>query len=244
MKRLTSFIAVLVALTLLLSSAEQVAAESMQVVSPGAYENAEAPGSVTSGSPDGRHQQVFPASDFQSLPQNLRTITHVAVRPDGSLDSTLTITADRVVISLSTTSASPGSLSTTFADNIGADATVVCDAPVNWFSPNLGPPGGPKEFDFILALQTPFEYDPGEGNLLIDQTWSGFSNPTSYDFIDGAGPKAQLVGNSDPLATTAAYNTGGLVTQFTFTPEPSAFAGLLSLGIVGLIGYWWRRRKA
>ena len=65
----------------------------------------------------------------------------------------------------------------------------------------------------------------------------------------------QDTGQSLPLSSSGYVGLGcwkgqyGQYVEFdNFTisqiPEPSTLAGLISLGIVGLIGYWWRRRKA
>jgi len=52
---------------------------------------------------------------------------------------------------------------------------------------------------------------------------------------------------NETLTPTANWYRNGLNLAYgasTPIPEPSTVASLLSLGIVGLIGYWWRRRKA
>jgi hypothetical protein len=52
---------------------------------------------------------------------------------------------------LSTTSANPNALSTTFANNIGADDTVVFGAGALALSSAFtGPAGGPKNFDIVI----------------------------------------------------------------------------------------------
>jgi hypothetical protein len=68
-----------------------------------------------------RYQQVYSASQFPSSTGPLR-ITQIAFRPDGSVsDPSLIIRFDSVRINLSTTSRTPSTLSTLFANNVGAD---------------------------------------------------------------------------------------------------------------------------
>ena len=71
-------------------------------------------------------------------------------------------------INLSTTSQVPDGLSNTFAENVGADDTVVFNGALPLSSAVTGPDGGPKAFDIVITLQTPFWYDPTAGNLLLD----------------------------------------------------------------------------
>ena len=85
---------------------------------------------------------------------------------------------------MSTTAARANNLSATFADNVGASETVVFRGPITLSSRFVGPPSGPKEFDIIIPLQTPFTYDPAAGNLLVE-----IRNPsaTSVASIDAGG---------------------------------------------------------
>lgn len=207
--------------------ASQVLGQSIQVVSPSAYADVEADshlGDLTGGA---RGQQVFPASDFESLPAGYQTITRLAFRPSVELKEPLQITFHDLQLHFSTTNSSPQKLSLAFADNIGPDETVVFQGDLTYSTANVGPPEGPREFDYVMDLQTPFTYDPNEGDLLMETDWSGVSGADSSlaDFVFSPGPDAHTVYfDGDPAATTAATEWGGIVTQFTFEPEPTTFS--------------------
>ena len=112
-----------------------------------------------------RYQQVYSASQFPSGPIK---ITGIAFRPDGSVtDPNLTIIFSTVQMDLSTTAGTPGTLSATFADNVGPDNKTVFNSFVFMNAPVTGPAGGPKDFTVAFSL-TPFIYNPGAGNLLLD----------------------------------------------------------------------------
>ena len=51
----------------------------------------------------------------------------------------------------------------------GVDEVVVYDGELTLSSAFSGPSAGPKDFDIIIALQSPFYYDPRAGNLLLDE---------------------------------------------------------------------------
>src|SRR5271156_4295689 len=77
------------------------------------------------GIPSLRYQQVYLASQFSAL-SGPSLITAIAFRPEGTDDGTaFSTTLPDVQIDLSTTSAAPGSLSATFANNVGVNDTVV-----------------------------------------------------------------------------------------------------------------------
>lgn len=229
-----------VALALIQSGENQAIGEPITIVSPSAYADVEGDGGFTDSEPDGHYQQVLPASDFASLPAGYRKITQIAVRPDGDLDSPLTISFTNVLTRMSTTTVSPGSLSMTFAENIGVDDTVVFNGPLTGETANTGPPGGPKDFDEVVPLQTPFVYDPSAGNLLIDTIYHGMSSPQSFDGVSNPGPETHYLTTGNPDSPTADGELGGFVWQFTFVPEPSTLA-LLACGLLVLVGYAQRR---
>jgi hypothetical protein len=159
---------------------------------------------------------VFAASDFASLAGVPHQIIRYAFRPDGNLAGTTTTTYDDVQVFFSVTGRAPGQLSGRFDQNVENDPVLVYDGALEVTSENVGPRGGPKEFDQIIELQSPFAYDPNEGNLLLEvRSSTGFSDPHRSDFFSS--PVSAMVASS-PDATLAERMAGGFVTQFTLVP--------------------------
>ena len=162
-----------------------------------------------------RYHQVYGASDFASLSGPQR-ITQIAFRPDSEAGAAFAATIPSIEIRLSTTTKAPDGLSAVFADNVGANDTVVYAGALSLSSSFDGPPEGPKAFDIVINLQTPFNYDPAAGNLLLDvRVFSG----TLTTFLDAhTTPDAvsrtySISGDiNDPLGIP---DTVGLVTRFT-----------------------------
>ena len=191
-----------------------------------------------------RYQQVFNASEFATLggPQ---TITDIRYRVDGSFPGAFSLTLPSIQIDLSTTAAAAGSLSTTFAANVGADATTVYDGSLTLSS--AGVPA-PAPFDIVIPLATPFVYDPAAGNLLLDvrkfDGLTGTAGPAGFVVLDAVStsPVTSRVYSffvTSPVAD-GGFESYGLVTGFTFAPAaanavpaPPA-AAALAFGALGL----------
>ena len=173
-----------------------------------------------------RVQQAYPAEEFASLPQGKSQLIRFAFRPDERVGGPRTVSFDNLLIRFSTTGRDPVDLSNTFAENIGPDATIVFDGPLTIHTDNVGPPGGPKDFDYIFDLQPPFLYDPSEGNLLWDISYSAQSAELLNDGLTpdifGGGT---LIGAFDTEAEVATRRGDGLVTEFTFAPLGMLQAG-------------------
>lgn len=194
-----------------------------------------------------RLQQVFASSQFAAAGGPI-IVTQIAFRPDVGYASTFTFTNPNLQINLSTTSMAPDGLSTTYASNVGADDTVVGNGAITLSTANTGPPGGPKDFDFIITFTTPFLYDPALGNLLIDFRSTGLISPAFHDTQNTLGDSVSTVNGSlnSPIGSTSTF---GFVTQFTFTPttptavpEPTTFL-LLGSGLAGIAAKVRKRNK-
>jgi hypothetical protein len=188
-----------------------------------------------------RYQQVYAASQFGGG----GLITQIIFRPDAFAGHAFTSALPDIQIDLSTTSAADDGLSTTFADNVGADDTVVFTrGQLTLSSAFTGPPDGPKDFDIIITLTTPFLYNPALGNLLLDVRNFGGGTTTFFDAVFTTGDGVSRVYNQDVNSATGSTDTEGLVTGFVIVPEPSSAAMLLAGG--GTLLAWFggcRRRQ-
>ncbi len=220
-------IAVASPIVILLFVASTGWAQEITAVFPPAFENVEGSGLSGTQSPAGRFQQVYlGGSAFPQEPETHRWITEMRWRPDSSVSSPETHNWSNVEIRFSTTAASPGNLSLRYADNVGPDETLVLSGPLTVSTMNSGPSSGPKDFDMVFAFQTPFRYDPNEGNLLMDITWlSPFTTAANDTCCLTGDPLASWisVNNGNPFAEFANTSSmGGGISQFIFVPEPTS----------------------
>jgi hypothetical protein len=111
----------------------------------------------------------------------------------------------------------------TFADNLGADNTLVFNGTLNWATGNLPGPGNTRQFDIVFRCTTPFLYDPAAGNLLLDTQLSdnGQSQSITIDTEMGNPTAKEIVNTTSSTAVTATFVAPFVqVTQFTFEPPP------------------------
>ncbi|MSU64131.1 MAG: hypothetical protein EXS31_17350 [Pedosphaera sp.] len=216
----------------------------------GGFNNVAPFGITPSLSSSARYQQVYAASEFSNFTQDLFLITQIAFRPDSFRGTAFSSVLPDIQINLSTTTASPENLSATYSVNVGLDDTIVFPrGPLAISSMFVGPKSGPKDFDIVMDLATPFFYQPGVGNLLLDVRNFGAGIATALDAVNVAGDSvsrvsaASLDGVND---TEGRPDTLGLVTRFTLVrvpavPEP----GVLSLiAAASFTGFWLKRRLA
>ena len=180
------------------------------------------------------YQQVYSSSLF-SGPISIIGLTFFNTQfTPGTIDpATYTIT-------LSSGGATVGSLSTTFANNLGPNAQL-------FFSGSLSGSAAPS---FTIS-GTAFNYNPSSGDLLVQIFKNtGTSNAAATVFADsrtGDFSDFERVFNTDGSATGFVQTARGLVTQFdtppvSAVPLPAALP-LFATGLAGLGLLGWRRKK-
>jgi hypothetical protein len=218
--------------------------QSTLIRSPFGAGNARSPGPFLidySAAPSARWQQVYGASDFARVgaPMFITEIRfETALNSPGFVDTSLA----NLRIDFSTTARVPDGLSSTFAENIGANDTVVFSGPFDFTDYGGG-------FGIHIPLQTPFLFDPAQGNLLMDvrNLMTGRVSVPAYLRSEyTAGDSVSVATSlSDANSLTGSLSTLGLETLFTVTPipEPSTVS-LLILGtsVLGLMA--WKRSSA
>jgi len=240
-----------VAVGLLMWAALGEAALADFVVSPGPAALRE--GNLNSGFPFNlpffgltamRYQEVYSSGDFASLGGPVY-LTQLAFRPDATNGNAFTApTFTNTQISLSTTPKVPDGLSTRFNENLGSNTTLVFSGSLVLSSRFTGPAEGPKAFDVLINLQTPFLYDPAQGNLLLELRTLGQTALTSEldaESVVGDGVSRLYSTDNNANATSGFQDTLGLVTRFTASPVPQP-SSLVLLGLGTLALLVWHRR--
>ena len=157
-------------------------------------------------------------------------------RRDLTSPAPFSVDFSNVVISLSTTQASAATLSTNFANNVGADAVDVYSGALTVASASAG--GVPAPLDISVVLQQAFTYDPAQGNLLLEwvnlggESYSGFFADSVFDHNDGT---ARIIGFA-PGSATGLADTSGLVTAFRLGAAEVALPSTLALFGIGVAG--------
>ncbi len=174
-----------------------------------------------------RYQQAYSSSLF-SGPINIGSLTFYDVSDSGQ-----TIDAATYTLRLSTAATGVGSLSSTFADNIGGDAQL-------FFTGALSGPTAPS----FTITGAAFLYEPGQGDLLLDVTKSGGDSFSA--FIDYRSDFAgfQRVYAFDNAPTGAIDNNYGLVTGFGTAAVPEASTWTMLIAGFCMVGGAMRRRVA
>jgi hypothetical protein len=167
-----------------------------------------------------RSQQVYQYSQFPAGPI---LITELRFRPAGApYGNAFVTTITNIQISLSTTTNFPDRLSTTFANNVGTNNTVVYSGPLTISSADTGSDGGLRDNDIVIHLQTPFVYDSTLGNLLLDiRHFSSNSGNGAFTECSGQSQDAgSRIVSLDPNSPTAGWaDTAVDVVKFIYSNE-------------------------
>ena len=191
-----------------------------------------------------RFMQSYLASAFGSGPL---LITQIAFRSSSTSNQTVILPDLQVSLSTTKSSPTPSGMSTTFAANIGADATSVFGRGSATF--NLT--SDTTDLDEVITFKTPFLYNPSAGNLLLDlNVFQGL--PRDSFFTTTVDPS---LGNTSAISGSIGANVGSysnfpLFTRFTVqpagnatVPEPSSLALCGLAGMTALIAARVRRNR-
>lgn len=228
------------------------AAFAQSIVAPNIYTSADAQWEVA-GAAGTHHQQIFSSTQFWPAAET-HQLTSLAFRPGKSLSAgTYTWTLSHVEVYMSTTKTTVAGLSATFADNYASstDRTLVYSGPIT-FSSTLAPYSGPRSFDFKIPFQIPFNYTPGNGNLLVEvfdysfseNLWNAqvdciaASDVTNYvmtDYRYATGRIGYFGGAGVVMQFDTDYVTPGSILPTSLVLSPtSLIGGAMSLGTVTL----------
>ena len=162
-----------------------------------------------------RYQNVYGAAQFSN---NAIVINGLRFRPNTNV-APFSVTISKIQFNFSTTTAQPGSLSSTFANNVGADDTIVFGGSLQISSASTGPPGGPRDFDIIIPLTNSFAYDPTKGNLLMEvRNFTGAPIGNIADHTGNPVVQASRIYAYDAFATTAPNSgPGGVIIELVYS---------------------------
>jgi hypothetical protein len=220
--------------------ATSASAQSTSIIVPGALANTDG----NDGSPLFlRYQQVYSSSEFGLINNGGGDIAGFLFRLDQTFGQSFSTTLTNVQITLSTTQKAPGALSPVFAENVGADRTVVLGPATVPFSAGKTPLVSPQPFDAGFGFTHAFYYNPAAGNLLVDVQLFGGATAGYFDAQSTQGDSISSLGGSSASALSGILSTAGLVTEFAVVPvpEPSALV-LVSFGLAVLVGISALRR--
>ena len=217
-----------------------VSAEPVKIVVPNGAATVEGDRSIAvSNFGPFRQQQLYLTSEFTELPATHRTVTGLYARPDYTVVSHSSATYEDLTIKATITP--HNELSSVFANNYGgAQVTTVFDGALTMSTQATGPAEGPRGFDYYFPFETPYVYDPADGNLLVEMIST--SGPVGSLISDGFNStSAVYVGAGGMNTLSGNLQNGGFVNQLEFVPEPGSGRMAALLGIAAVV--WTRRRR-
>ncbi len=192
--------------------------------------NATVSGGATSGFPSsalsGEIQIVYDPGQTSTGPINITGFSFRAAPGTGPFSMTIS-----GGVYLSTSPNYPNStghplLSTTFANNVGPDNTLVFSGTASMSGAACAAPG-PCPFGNGIVFRTPFLYNPANGPLLVDMKLAGISGIGQTDSIQCSAPGCSVAGTTtspypgSPTGVGVQY--GGTIVEITTTTGPSSY---------------------
>jgi hypothetical protein len=163
-----------------------------------------------------RYQEIYGAAEF---PTNPIIISQLRFRPNLSGVAPFSTTISSIEVHLSTTRSRPDQLNSTFASNVGANDTIVFQGALTISSQVSGPASGPKDFDIIVPLTTPFVYIPAAGNLLMDiRNYSGSGAGVYLSGSSSGSDDCSRAAAFDPNSPTGWTDTGVDALELVYQP--------------------------
>jgi hypothetical protein len=158
----------------------------------------------------------------------------------------------QVFASTTPKSASPGPtfLSPTFADNLGADNTLVFSgSSVTVTAPGCAAPG-PCPFGNNIVFTAPFDYNPNNGSLLLYVRYPSFFGTGQIDIEDCSPGGCGFADVVAPFGSASGGTEFGTdIIQLSFTSLSTTVptlgpSGLLAVGLGLAAAGWWLSRQS
>jgi uncharacterized protein (TIGR03437 family) len=178
-------------------------------------------------------QVLLGGGQFHSSPITIGGISFRAKPGAGPLNGTianLTVTLSTSPNFPNTNGAGATLMSSTFANNVGKDKTVVFTGSNVPLKDSGCAAPAPCPFDINLVFQTPFTYSPTSGALLIDMVETNVSGSGALDAVSFSAPGgsvATVVGTSGSATGTFAYQ--GPVVQVMYTTTAPSMTGVVNV---------------
>ncbi|MBY0111233.1 MAG: hypothetical protein K2Y21_00320 [Phycisphaerales bacterium] len=152
--------------------------------------------SAPTSSSEGTLQVLLAASELSYIPVGglITSLSLVADSSQAAWPGATGVNADDLSIEISSAANQPQSMSTTFADNAGADATIVRSGPIAW-EPGALPAGSTGRFGATITFDRGFVYKGGSLCITI-----------RHAPVNNGGPNLRSAGPA--TATRAAFNLG------------------------------------
>ncbi len=149
-----------------------------------------------------------------------------------------TCTFNNYDITLSTSTRAPGSLSTTYTDNIGPDAVLCRSGPISFtgaFFPGGAVTPNTNPFSTTIAFPSPYTYNGGTLLLTVRHSGNNCGGSGSLDTVGSS--SCQATGVSSYTQPDSWYAQGPIVMKLEFTSPPNCRADFNADGTVDFFDY-------